>query len=63
MKLSAQELRWQADSDAETLARYQEIMSDSKRRKAAMDAATTKVNDMTKRITALKKAMGGKLKK
>ena len=34
-KMSADEKRWQAESDANTMMRYQEIMSDKKRMAAA----------------------------
>lgn len=59
MKMTADEKRWRAESDAETLARYQEIMQDSSRKKAAIKAANSKVADLTKRVDALKKATGG----
>ena len=54
---------WQAQADAETLAAYQEIMNDSKRRDAAIKAATKKAADLDKRAKAMKMAAGGKLKK
>lgn len=55
--------KWQAENDAEILARYQEIMSSPTRRNAAVKAAVSKANDLTKRANALKLAAGGKLKK
>lgn len=54
---------WQADMDANTLAEYQAIMSDTKRKNAAIKAAKSKAEDLTKRANALKLASGGKLKK
>jgi len=39
-KLSAEEKRWQAQSDARTLADAEAIKKDAKRLKAAQDAAT-----------------------
>ena len=62
-KLSADERRWRAESDAETMARYQEIISDSSRKKAAIAAAKTKASELTKRAQAMQFAAGGKLKK
>ena len=38
-KISIDERRWQAEEDARTMARYQEIMSDSKRKNAAVAQA------------------------
>ena len=54
---------WQAEMDAHTLAQYQEIMSDSKRRNAAMKAAKTQAAALEKQANAMKMAYGGKLKK
>ena len=62
-KISANERRWQAESDAETMARYQEIMEDKARRTAAVKAATKRADELTKRANAMKLAAGGKLKK
>lgn len=62
-RISAQEKQWQAESDAETMARYQEIMSDKTRRNAAIKAANTRAAELTKRANAMKLAAGGKLKK
>lgn len=62
-KLSADEKRWRAESDAETMARYQEIISDANRKKAAIAAAKTKASELTKRAQAMQFAAGGKLKK
>lgn len=62
-KLSAQEKKWQAESDARTLAEYQKIMEDSKRAKAAMSKAKELAADYEKSANRLKLAAGGKLKK
>lgn len=62
-KMSQEEKRWRAESDAETLARYQEIMRDSSRRNAAIKAAKTKATELTKRAEAMQYAAGGRLKK
>lgn len=63
MKMSMDQKKWQAESDAETMARYQEIMSDSKRKSAAIKAAKAKAEDLTKRAQAMQFAAGGKLNK
>lgn len=62
-KMTADEKRWRAESDAETMARYQEIISDASRKKAAIAAAKTKASELTKRAQAMQFAAGGKLKK
>lgn len=56
------EKQWQAQDDARTLARYQEIMNDRKRMAAAMKQAKTEAADLEKRANLMKKAYGGKLK-
>lgn len=60
MALSANEKKWQAESDAYTLAQYQEIMEDKARRTAAIKAAKAKADDLTKRATAMQSAAGMK---
>ena len=62
-KISSMERKWQAEDDARTMARYQEIMNDSKRRTAAMKQARTEAAALEKRAQAMKLAAGGKLKK
>lgn len=47
---------WQAEVDADTMARYEEIMSSSSRKKAAMAAAKRKVREMEQGIDRYKKA-------
>lgn len=51
-----QELQWQAEEDARTLARYQEIMNDTKRRSAAIKQARIEATDLQKRAEMMKKA-------
>jgi len=51
----AQRLRWQAEDDAETMARYQEIMNDKSRMSRAVKAAKSKANELQKRANNLKK--------
>ena len=57
-KLSVDEKKWQAESDAETMARYEEIMADSVRRNAAVKAAKEKASDLNKRANAMNKVAG-----
>ena len=62
-KISIDERRWQAEEDARTMARYQEIMSDNKRRNAAVAQAKLEAAQLQKRADAMKLASGGRLKK
>ena len=62
-KLSNDEKKWRAVSDAETMARYEEIMSDSARRNAAIKAAKEKASDLNKRANAMNKVAGTKSRK
>ena len=57
-KMSADEKRWQAESDAETMARYEEIMGNASRRNAAIKVAKTKAADLTKRASAMSRVAG-----
>ena len=54
--LSKDDKLWQAEYDADTMARYEEIMSSPQRKKAAMAAAKKKVREMEMGITRYKKA-------
>jgi hypothetical protein len=47
------ELRWQAESDASTMATYQEIMSDRARMNRAIKVAKSKAADLSKRASAM----------
>lgn len=62
-KMSAEDLRWQAESDANTMMRYQEILNDKKRLAAAQKEAKRQADNLTKRANAMKLASGGKIKK
>ena len=55
-KMSKQDLQWQAESDASTMARYQEIMSDKARMNRAIKEANKQAQDLTKRASAMKSA-------
>lgn len=65
-KMSKQDLQWQAESDASTMARYQEIISDKARMNRAIKEANKQASDLSKRANAMKnaaniKAAGGKI--
>lgn len=47
------ELRWQAESDAQTMASYQEIMGDKARMNRAIKVAKSKAADLTKKTSAM----------
>lgn len=47
------ELRWQAESDAQTMASYQEIMGDKARMNRAIKVAKSKATDLIKRASAM----------
>lgn len=53
--------KWQAYEDAETLARYQDIMDDPKRKRAAILEAKNKAKDLNKRASLMQRAAGGKI--
>lgn len=53
-RVNSNELKWQAESDANTMMRYQEIMSDSKRKARAIKEAQRQAADMQKRVNAMK---------
>ena len=52
-------LRWQAEDDAMTMARYQEIINDKARMNRAVKEAKRQANDLQKRANNMKK-VGGK---
>lgn len=56
MTSKSQEQKWQAESDADTMARYQEIISDKARMSRAVKAAKERATDLTKRANAMKSA-------
>ena len=47
------ELRWQAEDDANTMVNYQEIMSDKARMNRAIKVAKSRAADLTKRASAM----------
>ena len=50
---SSDELRWQAESDAQTMATYQAIIEDKARMNRAIKVAKFQAADLTKRANAL----------
>lgn len=48
------ELKWQAESDARTMAAYQEIIGDKKRMSRAIKVARRQAQDLTKRADAMR---------
>lgn len=58
-KMDAQEKRWRAENDAETMARYQEIMGDKSRRVAAQKVAKEKASNLEKSLSNMRKVAGG----
>lgn len=54
---------WQAECDADTMARYEEIMADSQRRNAAIKAAKERAADLNKRASAMSRVASTKTTK
>ena len=54
--MSKQDLQWQAESDAQTMARYQEIIGDKARMNRAIKEANKQASDLSKRANAMKSA-------
>lgn len=52
-RISAEDARWRAESDARTMAEYEAIMSDSKRKSAAVKAARGLAKDLNDRASAM----------
>lgn len=52
-KMSKQDLQWQAESDASTMARYQEILGDKARMNRAIKVAQQQAKDLNKRAAAM----------
>lgn len=50
---NSEELRWQAESDAQTMVTYQEIMGDKARMSRAIKVAKSQAANLTKRANAM----------
>jgi hypothetical protein len=61
--MSKQDLVWQAENDARTMAQYQEIMADKARMGRAIKAAQKEANNLEKRASVMKAAANTKTKK
>lgn len=59
-QMTKDQLRWQAEDDARTMARYQEIMQDDARKNRAIKEANRQAADLQKRANAMKTAAGTK---
>ncbi len=53
MKQSKSEQDWQAESDAMTMATYQEILGDRQRMNRAIKVAKAKASELSKRANAM----------
>lgn len=58
----SEKLQWQAESDARTLAEYQEILADKTRMNRATKAATKLAANLNKRATIMSRAASTKKK-
>lgn len=54
--LSKDQQKWQAESDAHTMATYQEILADKARMRRAISAARTEAAQLTRRASAMQSA-------
>ena len=50
---TSDEMKWQAESDASTMATYQEIINDKARMNRAIKVAKTKAADLSKRASVM----------
>ena len=50
---TSDEMKWQAESDASTMATYQEIINDKARMNRAIKVAKAKAADLSKRASAM----------
>ena len=60
VKMTNDQLRWQAEEDARTMARYQEILGDKARMGRAVKEASRQAADLSKRANAMKSAASTK---
>lgn len=54
LKVSKDERQWQAESDARTMAEYQQILGDKPRMQRAIKVAKQQAADLSKRANAMK---------
>ena len=60
---NSDDLRWQAENDARTMAQYQEILQDKARMNRAIKEANKQAADLQKITNAMKAAAGTKSSK
>lgn len=60
MKLAMSDTKWQAESDARTMALYEEIMADTARKNRAIKEAKKQAKDLTQRASVMTKVAGKK---
>lgn len=53
MSVSNEKQKWQAESDASTMAAYQEIINDKQRMQRAIKVAKDRAKDLSKRANAM----------
>lgn len=56
-KITLNEKKWQAESDARTLVEYQSIMGSKPRMKAAQKAAAVMAKDLTAQVNQINKVV------
>ena len=54
--MTKQDLQWQAESDARTMANYQEILGDKARMNRAIKEANKQARDLSKRASVMQNA-------
>lgn len=54
--MSKEDLQWQAESDARTMATYQEILQDRARMNRAIKEANKQAQELNRRASAMKSA-------
>ncbi len=59
----SQQQKWQAESDADTMARYQEIIDDKSRMNRAMKVAKQRASELNKRATLMQSVAKGSVSK
>jgi hypothetical protein len=53
VKMSRDEIQWMAEQDANTMARYQEIIGDKKRMSRAIKVAEKQARSLSERASAM----------
>ena len=63
MTKRSEELQWQAEDDARTMARYEEILADKPRMSRAVKEAKRQAAELNKRASAMNNVASTKAKK